>query len=1321
MRRKFRLVAALWIVLIAMAFLPSLVLGYFWVSSDIRDFRHDAQSMRESYIQQRKNEVRENVLHTVDYIEYSRAQAEQRVKERIRGQVHHAVAVARHLYQNHKDELSKDEIIHRIAEALRPIRFQQGRGYFFAIDLDGINRLYAVAPQREGEDFSDMVDPNGVYLVREMLQRCKQDGEGFVRYSFAMPDQDGVHPKISYVYLFKPLDLMIGTGDYLDAMQEDIQQEVLGRIREMRFGQDGFVFIYDQGGTCLAHLRRDLIGTHRLEAVDAEGTPFVRNLQAAAAAPGGGFTRWIGSLRPSTGTPSSKMGYAIAIPDWGWTIGSGFFTDAVEHAVEARRAEMVGNIRRHLLFVLSLLLILAGVSFLLGQHVARRIGKDLDTFGTFFHKAATEETNIRLEDLHYREFAHLGETANDMIAHRRDAESKLRQTEERLRMFLSSLDDMVYFQGLDGNLKIFNQANERVTGFTQEEFEQNPQLWRSIVHPDDVRAAEKFFRDNPDGVDFFDVDYRLRNKQGQWRWIQSHMVAARNDTGEIIGYNCIDRDITERKQVETELFEQRTRLQLAVEAARAGTWSWDIASNITHWDARTCKIFGLDETEIETSEEIITRYILPEDLKAVKDNMTAALATETRVSEEYRIQRPDGDIRIVSSQATIHRDENGDPIRVVGMLTDVTERRQAEDALRQSEKRYRSVVNSMGEGLVVHRVNGTISTFNQKALDILGLTATELLSADWMHATENLFREDGSSCPPEEQPFLETLRTGSPVKNRVMGFLRKDGDMRWISVNTQPIVDFETNLPEAAVITFHDMTEQKHAEEDLSQFFRQSLLLVCIADMDGRLLRLNPAFVKLLAESDGELLGRSVLEFTHPEDQPGLRQAIQRLQKGQSLYNMRHRIRNRQGEYRLLEWTSSPDVERGRIYAFAQDITERQDMEDRLRQSQKMEAIGQLAGGVAHDFNNQLTGIMGYAELLSSTDDPELREYAQNIHRAGKRAAELTRQLLAYARKGRYQSVPVDLHQSIREVISILHHSIDKRIRIERHFRAEHSLTKGDPSQLENALLNLALNARDAMPAGGILTFSSENVILHHSDHRPEDIPPGEYIVLSVGDTGLGMDEMVRNRMFEPFFTTKAEGEGTGMGLAAVYGTVKNHRGAIVVYSQPGEGTTIRLFLPAEREHARKESHVAPPPPKSAVSGHILLIDDEDMVRNMTSRMLTRLGYNVSTAENGKEGTELYRRDPSRYDLVILDMVMPEMTGPDAFHAMRKIDPEVKVILSSGYSMTADIRAMIEEDVYAFLQKPFEFRQLASAIDNALKGRRTLPGEAEYSSTPHES
>jgi nitrogen-specific signal transduction histidine kinase/CheY-like chemotaxis protein len=391
----------------------------------------------------------------------------------------------------------------------------------------------------------------------------------------------------------------------------------------------------------------------------------------------------------------------------------------------------------------------------------------------------------------------------------------------------------------------------------------------------------------------------------------------------------------------------------------------------------------------------------------------------------------------------------------------------------------------------------------------------------------------------------------------------------------------------------------------------------------------------------------------------------------------------------------------GRQFVIYEDITERKRAEERLRQAQKMEAIGQLAGGLAHDFNNLLTPIGGFADLLMRKipEDSRQYEYLRQIKGGTKRAADLTSQLLTLARRAQVEVRFLSLNDVAREVIRLLERTIDRAIAIEPHLADDLATVEGDAGQLHQVLLNLCLNARDAMPDGGLLIIETRNLTLSEEKSRTElDLEAGQYVLLSVTDTGSGMDAETQQRLFEPFFTTKEEGRG--LGLAMVYGIVQGHGGAIHVYSEPGQGSTFKVYLPVVSRPAEDTT----PEEAEIVGGTetVLVVDDEESVQALLRRILEEGGYTVLLAADGVEATELYAERSAEIDLVVLDIIMPRMGGRKTYERLREINPEVKVLLSSGYSKKGRAQDIMAAGAKGFLQKPYDLRAVLRQVREVL-------------------
>lgn len=394
-----------------------------------------------------------------------------------------------------------------------------------------------------------------------------------------------------------------------------------------------------------------------------------------------------------------------------------------------------------------------------------------------------------------------------------------------------------------------------------------------------------------------------------------------------------------------------------------------------------------------------------------------------------------------------------------------------------------------------------------------------------------------------------------------------------------------------------------------------------------------------------------------------------------------------------------------------EDITERKLAQEALQHAQKMEAIGQLAGGIAHDFNNLLGGIIGAADLIQSRlgAPPEIQKLAQEILKTSERAAELTSKLLAFSRRGKMQNDVFDLHEAVENVATLLRRGIDRRIELVVDNRADDSTLRGDLAEIETALLNLGLNARDAMPGGGRLLISTENLDVVEDDSSSDGVAlsPGRYVRLSVQDDGIGIPEGLRPRLFEPFFTTKPQGAGTGLGLSAVYGAVCSHHGRISVDSIEGKGTTFHVDLPVVEEPAPTSTALGRRA-RPVLGGTVLVIDDEPVIRTAAEGLLRELGFRALTAENGREGVLRLQADPDGIDVVILDVIMPDWSGRECFRRLKEIRPNLPIVMSSGFTRDEFIEDITQDGAAGFLKKPYGLEALARALERAMSKARAL-------------
>ncbi len=522
--------------------------------------------------------------------------------------------------------------------------------------------------------------------------------------------------------------------------------------------------------------------------------------------------------------------------------------------------------------------------------------------------------------------------------------------------------------------------------------------------------------------------------------------------------------------------------------------------------------------------------------------------------------------------------------------------------------------------------------------------------------------------------------------------------------------------PQASAVVLEGLlealTKRKHVEQALrenEQHFRSLVEAagspIFVIDSQYKVRQFNQAAESLHGTVRSENMGQDYCRLLFEDYREPFRQAASRVMRGEAVKGLEVELPDAFADRRRVVWnlTGLKDWQ-GRttaVIGVGQDITDQQRTSENIAQAQKLETIGQLAGGIAHHFNNLLTIIMGNAELMqrSLPGDSDCQHLAQQVIQAAQRAGDLTTQLLAFARKGRFKLERVELNELLRRTVKLLTVTIDKRVEMHLNLSEEPCCTRGDSSQLENVFLNLCLNARDAMPQGGLVELSTEITSVDHPTARRLDIDPGGYVCVTVCDTGVGMDDETRSRIFEPFFTTKEVGKGAGLGLASVYGCVRNHGGGVEVHTEEGEGTTFHVYLPVAREETSQPATASEP----RGSGTILLVDDEESVRAFVAKVLRSFGYKVISCANGQEAVETFSQSPDRYDLVILDMVMPKLDGLDTFRRMKKIKPDLRAMLSSGFSIGDLPGEILEEGVLDFLAKPYRIDQLSQKVQRAIR------------------
>jgi len=899
--------------MIFISFLSIGIAGFLWIYSEYTGYRKTVARYEQDYIEAKKNILKYEVERAIDYIEYKRSQTEERLKLDIRNRTYEAYNIAMNLIQRHRGIIGDQKIQTIVKDALRPIWYNKGRGYYFATDLDGMEHLFSDRPELEGKNLLGMQDADGKYVIRDMIALVKKEGEGFYRYKWTKPGFEGrVFPKIAFIKHLEPFDWFIGTGEYLDDVEMDIQLEVIDRIQRIKFGKDGYIFGGTYEGVSISGPAR---GTNMLGVTDPNGVKIVQELIAAAKS-GGGFVRYVmPQFEGMVNTP--KLSYANSVDAWGWYIGAGLYVGEIEDVIAREKNNLNKRISRHLAKILAMLLGITIVIVFLVKIFSGRVKDSLDRFTSFFSEASMRYNKIDVNSLEFIEFENLARSANRMIDARNLADKEIKESKEWLETILISIHSGIV-----------------------------------VIDADRHRIVDA----NTEAIKMFGAPIE-----------------------EIVGSTC-------------------------------------------------------------------HKYICPEE-----EGRCPITELKKKVDKEERV----------------------------------------------------------------------------------------LLTAD------------GSKVP--------VIKTVNRVK---MG---------------------EANL-------------------------------------------LIESFI---------------------------------------------------------------------------DISDKKRLERKLQESQKLEAVGTLAGGIAHDFNNLMLGMQGRASLMMEDLDPShpFYEHLSSILEYVSSAVALTRQLLGFARGGKYHVEPTDMNEILRHQ-SRLFGRTKKEIIMTGQYEENLWMVEADQGQMIQVLLNLFVNAWQAMPDGGSIFFSTENVVLENDSVNAVEAPPGRYVKIEISDTGIGMDARTLERIFDPFFTTKEKGRGTGLGLASVYGIVKNHQGFISARSRLGEGAKFEIWLPASDKKTAKK--VSGPGEITKGSGTVLLVDDEELVMEVAQEMLKSLGYSVIPANSGKQAVSIFKEQWNIIDVVILDMIMPVMGGGETFDQLKVIDPEVTVILSSGYSIDGEASQIMGRGCSGFIQKPLSLQLLSSKIKEVL-------------------
>ncbi|MCC6575028.1 MAG: PAS domain S-box protein [Planctomycetes bacterium] len=864
--------------------------------------------------------------------------------------------------------------------------------------------------------------------------------------------------------------------------------------------------------------------------------------------------------------------------------------------------------------------------------------------------------------------------------------------------------DAIFVAGPDHKLLDTNPAATRLLGYTREEF------LKLSVHdlaaPEELANVEMRLEQLDSGKN---LTYPRKMKCKDGSIVITEISARKIPDGRVL---AIVRELTEREQARLALKRSEQQLRTVVESALDCVVGMDHFGCITEWNPAAERTFGHAREEVLGKP--LADVIIPARLRDMhRQGLARFLATGEGPVLGKRIEqvvlRGDGtEFPVELSITTMHRE--GEQPQFTGFLRDITDRRRAEDALRASEARYRALVRNSADAVQILGPDGRIVYVSDAVERVLGYKPAELVGIVAM----GLVHPDDSARGSAELADL-AQRPGAMLTDTVR-VKRKDGRWRWMECNVTNAIH-EPAIG-GMVVNYRDVTERFEGEEALRAAEARYRKLVnysndglLMGDAQGNTQFASPSVENILGFAAGELIGVNVFSLIHPDDQSRTQELQQLIVRSPSVgFPATFRVKRKDGRYVWVDcvctnWLAEPGI--NALVANFRDITARIELEQQLQQAVKMDAIGRLAGGVAHDFNNLLTAITGFTQMLIPrlASDALGKNYASQVAQAADRAAALTRQLLAFSRRQILQPVVLDLNARVHEIEKLIRRLIGEDIELNIVTSSNLNSVAADPGQVDQVLMNLAVNARDAMPRGGRLTIETANVTLDEAYARMhKDCRPGPYVMLAVSDTGVGMDAPTRARLFEPFFTTKEKGQGTGLGLATVYGIVKQSGGNIWVYSEVGHGTTFKIYLPATQVESEAASQQRPSPAAGG-SETILVAEDEDGVRALICEALIKAGYTVFGASNGQKALVLSTTLPKPPQLLLTDVVMPEMGGRALAEALAVRHPGMKILFMSGYTDEAIFHNGTLNGGVQFLHKPFTPDALLHRVREVLDGK----------------
>jgi len=895
------------------------------------------------------------------------------------------------------------------------------------------------------------------------------------------------------------------------------------------------------------------------------------------------------------------------------------------------------------------------------------------------------------------------------VTDRKLAQAALNRCEERFGLLVQTAAGIIIVLSPEHLVLEWNSGAERLFGQTRDhalgknfDFFFPPGEQRDLISSSLKKLTY--------GHDVRGLETSFSGANGTARVVLWNMSASLDVYGKPSGIIAVGQDVTQWKMAEAEKLKARSEADGATTAARVAMETIDSMMDLVVLLSPDGNIMQFNQSAgrfFQWNQDVATKPIL--QCLAVEDPETLKKALETCLSEgspitniEFTTTTRDGRRVPLILNGSMVMGEGGQPSRVIVVMRDVTARKKLEENLRHSEEWYRSLVEDCFDGIFVQK-REKIMFANSRLSNMLGYPDGELAGMDhWLVYHPDSRETTRAMAIAQMEGEQSTCRFEVRLQ-------RRDGTSFFAEVCARPV---KVEGEPGSQVWIRDISQRKRSERALRRLaiaVEQAAEAIIITDIKGIIHYVNPAFEQITGYTRKECIGKNQRILSSGEHDESFYDQMWETLRAGNVWTGQLVNRRKDGSLYHEEATISPiKDDSGRVMNFVsvrRDVPNEVMLQKQLLWSQKMEAVGILAGGIAHDFNNLLQVILGYSQMMLQREDfgDKARADLQRIASAGRNGAELVQRLLAFSRKVESNLRAVDVNQHAEQLKTILERTIPKMIQIRLLLAGNVELIKADPSQLDQILMNLAVNAKDAMPDGGTLTIETANVSLDDSfcQTHPGSVP-GQYVAIAVSDTGCGIDEQTLEHIFEPFFTTKETGKGTGLGLAMVYGIVKQHGGYITCESELEQGTQFKIYFPAIARPKQAQTAVTEQMAPQGGKETILLVDDEIFLRDMCEEILTQAGHTVLNASNAVQALDIFKKEKQKISLVILDLVMPGMSGRRCLDGLLKMDPALKVIIASGLSVDGHAKDAIQAGAKRFVSKPYDVNHLLQAVREVL-------------------